>query len=249
MSSGPEGTFFYNIAVVVIFCLVFSLIESKLILPAHLAHMKFNPIKKDSWRAKFNDCYFGLINGPYKRLLAFCTEWRWAVFFGFIAVLLISAGLVQANYVRFVPNPKVPHDFPQIRIEMNETVSDERTIEALKQIESVVWEIEAQTKEANAGQGMIRDLLAWNNGRTEASILVPLVDEELRPYDTFELARRWRGAIPEIPGMKSFSIQDDVNGGGDDGEFGYLLFGPDIDTLKCRGQALYRDAAATGRPV
>ena len=236
MSSGVEGTFFYNIAVVVIFCLIFSLIESKLILPAHLAHMKFNPIQPNSWRATFNERFFGFINGPYRRLLSRCTEWRWTVFVGFVALLLISAGLVQANYVRFVPNPKVPHDFPKINIEMNETVSDETTISALKQIESVVRDIEAKTKQTHDGQGMIRDLLAWNNGRTEARILIPLVDEELRPYDTFELARRWREAIPEIPGMKSFSIQDDVNGGDDDGEFGYLLFGPDIDTLNAAGK-------------
>lgn len=236
MSSGVEGTFFYNIAVVVIFCLIFSLIESKLILPAHLAHMKFNPIQPNSWRAKFNERFFGFINGPYRRLLSRCAEWRWTVFFGFVALLMISAGLVQANYVRFVPNPKVPHDYPRISIEMNETVSDETTISALKQIESVVRDIEAKTKQNHDGQGMIRDLLAWNNGRTEARILIPLVDEELRPYDTFELARRWREAIPEIPGMKSFSIQDDVNGGDDDGEFGYLLFGPDIDTLNAAGK-------------
>lgn len=237
MSSGPRGTFFYNIAVIVIFCLIFSLIESKLILPAHLAHMKFQPIKPNGWRTRFNNAFFGFINGPYKRLLLRCTEWRWSVFCGFVALLLVSGGLVQANYVRFIPNPKVPEDFPQIRIEMNETVSDETTISALQQIEAVIWKIEAETKQANNDQGMIRDLLAWNNGRTKASILVPLVDEELRPYDTFELARRWREAIPEIPGMKSFSVQDDVTGGGnsDDGEFGYLLFGPDIDTLNAAG--------------
>lgn len=46
LSSGPEGAFFYNIAIVVIFCLAFSLVESKLILPAHIAHTHFTPIKK-----------------------------------------------------------------------------------------------------------------------------------------------------------------------------------------------------------
>lgn len=65
---------------------------------------------------------------------------------------------------------------------------------------------------------------------------MPLIDEEERPFDTFELARRWREAIPDIPGMKSFVVRDDVNGGGDDGEFGYLLFGPDIDTLNAAGR-------------
>ncbi|MCC2617556.1 efflux RND transporter permease subunit [Aestuariibacter halophilus] len=233
-SSGPEGAFFYNIAVVVILCLAFSLIESKLILPAHLAHTKFSPIKETSWRARFNRRFFGFVNGKYKRFIQRCTQWRWTVLATFIAMLFTSIGLIQANYVRTVPNPKVPHDFPDIRIEMNETVSDETTIEALKTIEQVVYQVDEKIQR-ETGQTMIKDLLAFNQGRTEARILVPLVDEELRPMDTFELARRWREAIPEIPGMKSFVVRDDVNGGGDDGEFGYLLYGPDIDTLNAAG--------------
>ncbi|MDM7859926.1 efflux RND transporter permease subunit [Alteromonas sp. ASW11-36] len=235
MSSGPEGAFFYNISVVVILCLVFSLIESKLILPAHLAHTKFPPVKKNSWRARFNSRFFGFVNGPYKRAIAACIEWRWAVFMGFLAMLLISVGLIQANYVRTVPNPKVPHDFPSVRIEMNETVSDTATIEALQTIENVIWQIEEDTIKEH-GSGMIRDLLAFNQGRTEARIVVPLVGEDERHFDTFELARRWREAIPPIPGMKSFTVQDDVNGGGDNGEFGYLIFGPDLDTLNAAGR-------------
>ena len=47
---------------------------------------------------------------------------------------MISIGLINANYVRMVPNPKVPHDFPSVRIEMNENVSDAATITALKTI-------------------------------------------------------------------------------------------------------------------
>jgi multidrug efflux pump subunit AcrB len=84
---------------------------------------------------------------------------------------------------------------------------------------------------------MIRDRLVFNDGRSEGRILAPLVNEDARPIDTFELARRWRAAIPEIAGMKSFTVIDDVNGdnGNGDGEFGYLLFGPDIDTLNAAG--------------
>ncbi|WP_100655622.1 efflux RND transporter permease subunit [Alteromonas flava] len=235
MSSGPEGAFFYNISVVVILCLVFSLIESKLILPAHIAHTKFPPVKPDSWRARFNKRFFGFVNGTYKNFIARCLEWRWAVLMTFIALLAVSIGLINANYVRTVPNPKVPHDFPSVRIEMNETVSDTATIEALQTIENVIWQIEEDTI-AEHGSGMIRDLLAFNQGRTEARIVVPLVHEDERPFDTFELARRWREAIPPIPGMKSFVVQDDVNGGGDNGEFGYLLFGPDLKTLNAAGR-------------
>ena len=235
MSSGPEGAFFFNIAVVVILCLAFSLIESKLILPAHIAHTNFKPLKENSWRHKFNGVYFGFINGKYKRFIVRCSEWRWSVFATFTAILLISFGLVQANYVRMVPNPKVPHDFPSIRIEMSETVSDATTVNAIKTIEQVVLDVDTQI-EKEYGQKMIRDLLAFNNGRTDGRLVIPLVDEELRPIDTFELARRWREAMPDIAGMKSLTIQDDVNGGGSDGEFGYAIYGADIPTLNAAGR-------------
>jgi len=235
LSSGPESAFFVSIAAVSILCLVFSLIESKLILPAHLAHTHFSEVKPDGFRAKFNERFFGFVNGPYQRLILKCVEWRYAVFATFFALLMISVGLLAGNYVRVVPTPKVPHDFPTIRIEMNDNVSDTQTISALQSIESVIMQIDKQTQ-ADTGQTMIRDMLVFNQGRTEGQLVVPLVDEELRPYNTFELSRRWREALPAIPGLKSINIQDDVNGGGNDGEFGYLLFGPDIETLNAAGR-------------
>lgn len=235
MSSGPEGAFFYNISVVVILCLVFSLIESKLILPAHIAHTKFPPVKENTWRSRFNKRFNGFIHGPYRRTVERAVNWRYTVFAIFIAVLLISVGLIMANYVRTVPNPKVPHDFPGIQIEMNENVADTAVIEALKQIEDIIWQVDQSIVDEH-GQGMVRDVLAFNRNRTEGRVVVPLVDEKLRPFNTFELARRWREKLPDIAGMKSLQIYDDVNGGGGDGEFGFLLFGADINELNAAGR-------------
>lgn len=234
LSSGPDGEFFYNIAIVVILCLAFSLIESKLILPAHIAHIKFTEVKPNGWRARFNNRFNQFIHGPYRRTVENAVQWRWAVLAGFIAMLMLSWGLVAGNHVRMIPQPKVPHDFPSIGIEMNENVSDMATIEALETIESVIWQIEEKTIK-EYGSGMIRDLLAFNESRTEARLVIPLVDEDARHFNTFELARKWRENIPEIAGMKSFSIEDDVNGGGDNGEFGYLLYGADIKSLNEAG--------------
>jgi multidrug efflux pump subunit AcrB len=190
-ASGPQGDMFFSIAGVAILCLVFSLIESKLILPAHLSHMKVTPIKAGSWREKFNAKFFGFVNGTYKNFLNKCVEWRWFVLMVFFALLFLSIGLLKGDQVRMVATPKVPHDFPSISIEMNETVSDEMTINAIKTIEQVIINVEKETV-AEYGTGMVKDILAYNNGRTEGRIMAPLVDEELRPIDTFELARRWR---------------------------------------------------------
>lgn len=235
LSSGPESAFFFGIAVVVILCLIFSLIESKLILPAHIAHTKFPPINPNSWRARFNKRFFNFVNGPYKRFIELCVEWRWFVLFAFIGLLILTFGLISSNQVRVVPTPKVPQDFPQIRLEMNENASDMQTINAIREIEAMVNKVDQET-EREFGQKLIRDILVFNQGRTEAQLLAPLVDEELRPYNAFELSRRWREQMPSIPGVKSLQIYDDVNGGGMDGEFGYLLYGPDIDTLNEAGR-------------
>ncbi|KAA1162744.1 efflux RND transporter permease subunit [Pseudoalteromonas fuliginea] len=235
LSTGPESAFFYGIAVVVMLCLVFSLIESKLILPAHIAHTHFSPIKEGGWRDRFNTRFFGFVNGPYKRFVVRCVEWRWSVLFSFIALLIVTFALISSNQVRTGFMPKIPHDYPQINLEMNDNVSDIQTINAIREIEAMVIAIDEDT-ERKYGQKLIRDILVYNQGRTEAQVLVPLVDESVRPYNAFELSRRWREAMPDIAGVKSLTIYDDVNGGGSDGEFGYLLYGSDIDTLNDAGR-------------
>ncbi|WP_133468000.1 efflux RND transporter permease subunit [Paraglaciecola marina] len=234
-SSGPESAFFINISTVVILCLIFSLIESKWILPAHLAHMKFTPIKEHSWRDKFNKRFFGFINGPYKTFIRLCIQWRWLAFSMFFAILLLTIGLIQGDYVRVVPSPKVPHDFPSITIEMNENVSDLTTIEALQTIESTLLAVDSKIKD-DYGSPMIRDIMVFNQERTKGRMIIALVAEDERHFNAFELARRWREAMPVIPGLKSISIQDDILGGGNNnGEFGYMLFGADIEVLNAAG--------------
>ena len=172
MSKGIESAFFFGIAAIVILCLIFSLIESKLILPSHLAHSTFKPLKKGGWRDRFNTRFFGFVNGPYKRFVAFCTYWRWTVFASFVGVLVVSLALVMGNYVRVIPSPKVPHDFPSIKLVMSDNVSSEQTIAALKTSESTGLSIDKQI-EQETGQNMVKDILTFNKGRKEGQLVIP----------------------------------------------------------------------------
>ena len=235
-ASGPQGTFFTNISGVVILCLIFSLIESKLILPAHLAHTKFTPVKPNSWRARFNKGFSHFINVRYKKTLQSCIEYRWTVMLAFTFILFTSVAMMAVNHVRFIPQPKVPDDYPSVSIEMNETVSDQQTIEAIQAIEAMVMKVERQIIEETGGP-MMKDILAFNSGRNAGQVIVPLVEEEKRAFDSFELARRWRENMPDIPGMKSITVKDSVvGGGGGQGDFGYLIYGPDLEVLNLAGR-------------
>ena len=120
---------------------------------------------------------------------------------------------------------------------MNDNVSSEQTIQALKVIETTVLNID-QKIEQQTGQKMIRDILTFNQGRKEGLLVIALVDEEKRPFNTFELARRWREEIPNIPGKKTLTVSDNVNDSDKGDEFGFLLYGSDIETLNAAGRSL-----------
>ncbi|BBN83190.1 multidrug resistance protein [Pseudoalteromonas sp. A25] len=238
-SSGPDSSNFISIAGVVLLCLAFSLVESKLILPAHIAHTKFEPMAETSWRVRFNKRFFSFVNGPYKRFVTLCVQWRWTVLFAFVGMFIMSVALITSGAVRTLFVPKIPHDFPAINLTMNDNASDEQTISAIRQLEQLIM-LEDKKIEQEFGHKMVRDVLVMNRERTEGRVLAPLVDEDLRPFNTFELTRRWRENMPEIAGVKSILIEEEVINLGQDGDFGYLLYGSDIDTLNAAGRQLIR---------
>ncbi|ASP46334.1 efflux RND transporter permease subunit [Cognaticolwellia beringensis] len=224
---GPSSAFGKAIGSVVILCLIFSLIESKLILPAHLVKMKmkaFNPKNPiDRLRRWIDIKLKGFIDNVYSPALALFIQYRYGVLMFFVSLMLISAGLFSGGFVRFVGQPKIPHDFPRITVEMNVDASEKATLDTLLKIQGVINRIDRDI-EAEYGNSMISDMQVDLRSRTSGQIMVKLVIPELRPMDTFALADLWRKAIPNYPGVKSFNIGDNLFGGGrDDGDIAFRL--------------------------
>ena len=224
---GPSSAFGKAIGSVVILCLIFSLIESKLILPAHLVKMKmkaFNPKNPiDRLRAWIDLNLKKFIDTVYSPALAVFIAYRYGVLMFFISLMLISGGLFSGGFVRFVGQPKIPHDFPRVTVEMNVDASEKATLETLLNIQGVINRIDKDI-EAKYGNSMISDMQVDLRTRTSGQLMVKLVVPELRPMNTFELADLWREAIPNYPGVKSFTIGDNLFGGGrDDGDIAFRL--------------------------
>ncbi|WNC69304.1 efflux RND transporter permease subunit [Thalassotalea nanhaiensis] len=232
---GPTSAFGKAIGFVVVLCLLFSLVESKLILPAHLARMKpkvFNPKNPlDRLRAFIDRNLRAFIENKYRPFLRKAVKYRYVVVCTFIAFMLICAGLFQGGLVRFIGQPKIPHDFPRIQLEMNLDSSEQATLSAIQAIKKSLFEVDAQIEE-EFGTKMISDMQVDLRRRTSARIMVKLVDPELRPMNTFELADRWRANMPLIAGVKSLNTQDNLFGNDrDDGDISFRLEGNDEDQL------------------
>ncbi|XQW85570.1 efflux RND transporter permease subunit [Thalassotalea piscium] len=242
LGDGPSSAFSKSIGFVVIFCLLFSLIESKLILPSHLANMKvkkFNPKNPiDRLRRSIDKGLKHFIDNVYQPSLTVFIRYRYGVFMFFISLLLISAGLYSGGILRFVGQPKIPHDFPRISIEMNVDSSDKATLDTLLKVENILNDVDKQV-ETEFGKGMIADMNVELRGRTNGQITVKLVDPDDRVMDTFALADKWRTAIPKMPGVKSFTISDNLFGGGrEDGDISFRLESKNDDQLLAAAIAL-----------
>jgi len=242
-SSGVQSSMLQSIAGVAILCLIFSLIESKFILPAHLAHSKMSPIAENHWRHHFNRQITAFLNKSYQPCLQCFIEHRYATLSIFFALLMLAIALVISGNIRVVMTPKVAHDYPDITIEMNKNATQTQTLSVLKAIEKMVIDVDKKI-ENETGQKMVRDIFVMANGDTLGRIIVPLVDEQLRPIDTFELANKWRNSLPELVGIKSYKISADLSGNSTKPDLSYRLFGKDLETLNRAGQMLAEKMSA-----
>jgi multidrug efflux pump subunit AcrB len=239
---GPSAAFFKAIGSVVILCLIFSLIESKLILPAHLVKMKikaFNPKNPVDILRRWIDIKLkNFIENIYRPALITFISYRYAVLMFFICLMLICAGLFNGGFVRSVGQAKIPHDFPRVNVEMNVDASEKATLQTLLNIQGVINTIDKDI-EAKYGQSMISDMQVDLRSRTSGQLMVKLVIPELRPMNTFELADLWRAAIPNYPGVKSFTIGDNLFGSGrDDGDIAFRLESKDDAQLLAASREL-----------
>ena len=185
---------------------------------------EFNPKNPlDRLRAWIDSNLKAFIENKYRPALAVCIEYRYAVLMFFISLMLLSAGLFGGGFVRFIGQPKIPHDFPRVSVEMNVDASEKATLSTLLNIEKIIYQIDKEIEEKH-GASMISDMQVDLRSRTSGRVMVKLVIPKLRPMNTFELAELWRAAIPNYPGMKSLSIDDNLFGGGrDDGDIAFRL--------------------------
>ena len=237
-----ENNEFRNISIVVVLCLFFSLIESKFILPAHLAHTRLQPLPEGNWRYRFNQRFAKWVTQSYQPLLQRCLNHRYTMAALFIGLLLSSIALLQAGHLRFIFTPAVPHDYPSIRFEMHQNASEQQTLAVLQALETMVYQQEEQLRQEQLPP-MVKNVFAFLQGQHRGELLMTLVDEADRPFNAFELSRRWRAAMPELPGVRQIQIQDDVLNQGDEGNLGYRLFGSDIEQLNQAGLALIAEMA------
>ncbi|WP_371192917.1 efflux RND transporter permease subunit [Glaciecola sp. SC05] len=225
MVSGTFGVIWKTIGLVVILCLVFSLIESKLILPAHLANMKvtaYDPDKTNWFQKKreaFNLLVKSFIANKYAPFLVKAMKYRYTTLASFLGVLIITVGLFAGGLVRFVFFPDIPSDFIIANVEMEAGSSLSQRDQTIETIMRAAVDMNNDIAD-ETGQGVIKHYLAFDGGALGGSIFMELSKAEDRELDGKQIEERWRQQIPEMAGVRSLSIGGAGGpGGGNDLDF------------------------------
>ncbi|MCP5091020.1 MAG: efflux RND transporter permease subunit [Gammaproteobacteria bacterium] len=232
---GIAGPFFEAISVVVVLCLIFSLIESKLILPAHLVHTRIEPVDEEDLFNPQRHIRFvervprfflkiqrhvqhGLqktIHEWYRPMVERAIDARGLTTSVFVATLILTAGTLASGIVKFELFPESPGDFIQVQLEMEAGSSSKERDRVLRALEDTLI---AMNGEYVAGHPdtlpMIQHIGVFTRSDTAGFMFVEMPQSQDRPFDGEEISNQWRERAGEFAGVKELSFIDAEHLGG-----------------------------------
>jgi multidrug efflux pump subunit AcrB len=244
---GERGQIFYNIPAVVIPVLLFSLVGSKLILPAHLKHLRPGRRKRAELNVVqriqrcFSDGLVWFSEKVYRNLLDFCLANRYVALSVFLAVFMISIGIWVGGIIGFRFLPKVESERATASLVMPIGTPAEVTRQHIIRIEEAARRLQADHRVPGTSDSIIENMFSVSGGRGAANaanqgrVTFEIMAAEERDRKgitttTRELTGKWREAIGQIPGAEELTFRAVIMQGGS--PIDVQLEGFDFDELE-----------------
>jgi multidrug efflux pump subunit AcrB len=236
---GMMGKFMGQIPIVVIAVLLISLVESLLILPAHLSTIPMASITATGGRglyalqSRFARAFEFFIERSYKPTLAYAAHHRAVVIAASVTCLLLLFGFVGGGHIRFTFMPKIDADNMLCVINMPAGTSVDDTRAVILQVEGALETLRNEVEDGRPDDAepvfkhsystigfQPRGGAASNrpgtttasgfSGAHKAEVNVELLAGEERNIASNQLAKRWRELTGPIPGANSVSFSSNL---------------------------------------
>ncbi len=239
--AGEMGMLFSQIVIVVIACLLFSLVESKWILPAHLAYQKVDGAPRNaisrffySIRTRIDKGLQRIVHNYYKPLASVMVTHRYNAMCGFVALFLVSVSLIPSGVIKSEFFPDIEDDFIQATLVLH----DGLTIDAVTQVSETAEQslLELSTKmqdELNLDEPPVVHLYTQSDSLSGIYIAAQITAGSRRTFSKQELIQQWRPALQGIALIKSFRFDED-----DDSDIYIALLGDDLRQLNTAAKQL-----------
>ena len=254
---GVMGKIFRVIPLIVIPCLLFSLVESLNILPAHLADLKKR--KPGPWgrfQGRFANGLKWCIHSVYKPSLEVLLRWRYVTAAAGVSTLILTIGIVLGGWASFQFFPSVEADFMTASVTMPQGTPAPMTSDAVRRLEAGAERLR-QNLLAETGTDYYRQVFASVGDQPMASrvgmlavpvsassahigeVTIELAPAEVRAVSSEELGNRWREAVGPIAEAVEVSFNASAMNAGED--INVMFVGPDIDRLREAAEEVKRE--------
>jgi len=247
MMGGDRGPLFAQIPMIVIPVLLFSLIESKLILPSHMKHVHLDGGKSLGWLQRVQRRIAnGLEKGVhryYRPLLSWALSWRYLMLTLFISVLLIILGIVISGRYHYTFFPRIQSETAKATLLMPQGTPVEVTEKHLRHITDMAKQLREKYTDKTTGETVIKQIMTTvgqtGSGRSASTgkshlgrISFEIVPPQQRktPITSSQLVREWRNMIGTIPGAQEITYRAEIGHAGE--PIDIQLEGQDVEALK-----------------
>ena len=258
---GMMGKMFRVMPLIVIPCLLFSLVESLYILPAHLSHLPARG-RPGPWR-RFQGLFAtGLkrfIQRAYRPALEFALRWRYLTASVGVATMIVTLGMVLSGRPTFHFFPSIETDFMAASVTMPQGTPVDGTSVAVEKLEAGAARLRQALLE-ETGQDYFRHAAATVGDQPMAGrgggpmgpvissaaahlgeVTIELAPSETRRYTSDQIGNMWREMTGPIPEAVDVSFNMSMMGPGDDVDV--QLAGPNIDSLRAASEEIKRELA------
>ena len=240
-----RGSWYASIPIVVVPVLLFSLIESKFILPAHLKHVRIRNQENPSWLTRVQQSVAnGLESGirkVYQPVLAQAMRWRYATWTLMLAMLILIIGTIASGQTKFIFFPRIQSEVATATLVMPSGTAFSNTDQIVKTMTGHAYSLREKYTDADSGESVIRNIYSVSGGRnaTTGRVQMDLVPPETRKVDvtTREIVNEWRKLVGQVAGAEQLNYRAEIGGWGGS-PVSIELKGKDTNSLEALSERL-----------
>ncbi|WP_374763238.1 efflux RND transporter permease subunit [Yunchengibacter salinarum] len=210
---GSTSEFTRHITWVVIAALSFSLVESLLILPAHLSHLKprENLTRFDRFQKRIADGIVTFADTRYRGFGELAVKNRYMTVAIFLFALFLAFALMASGFAKTSFMPEIESDEVYINVTMPDGNPYWRSEDVLAQLQRAQETLVREVAERSGEENTLIENWYTRSRRDSVIAIVKLAPPEVRDMSSKQAALRLRELIGDIPDAKEVTVNYTLN--------------------------------------
>jgi len=228
---GTMGKIWKVIPLVVITVFLISWVESLLILPGHLAHIKRRPAgsstsRLQGWQQAFTRRVTQFINQVYGPFLNLCIRWRTLTVALCLTMLVVVLSYALSGRIGIILMPRVESD----QADVTAVLPVGSPMDKVKAVQDKLCVAMTAVAAENGGDRLLTGVFS-KISENQVEVSAYLTDAGVRPLNTAEVTRLWREKLGPVVGLESLRFESDGGGPGSGAALTVELSHSDIHVL------------------